>query len=823
MRRRASVTVVFSLVFVLVFSFILSLFELAAYTARASYHAAAGCLATENYFAAFLEPLYEQYHIFAREVPEGEELIAWTQACIAEDITYMTKKREDEKSLLLRAGAEFSVTSATVLSAYTATGFYSQAVAAMKYRGVLEVVALLQEMAGMTKQVNANLEVAAAKTATDSAYGLVDEKILKLMELVDGIDIVQYGDFLRGKNTYFQKDVYAKFFCTDREGSANYFDRTEVYQAFLRNSENPLETLENLISKAKALEAAMKLREEEEGACEQRAREISRTVTQMEAEKIWRKNDREKYMTELGMVQAELGTLRSEKEEEVKKLLEEKQEREAELVKKLEELDMQEEQEDALVMELSAEQFELKLKLASLEQEKREQEREAGDLRKEEERFLQRCSFVAEACSEACVCAEEIRRELESAKKVKETCETVLHSVETIVGAETAAEYQKELKKFEFYESAKGYDFDRMQQTLSGNKGLLDGMKLQLCGTDRAALLAATDGLLKEKERLAAYSFEGLKLNYGEMSLEENIYDGVEGVVSSKVAEGFLGFLTTDEISEKSLEVSYLPSGFRYTGASFDIFSLLGTDMSSIFEKLGKMLPQESSIGSIVDGVSDAVLFHSYLMTHFPSYIEKSEGGALSYGQEYLIAGKKTDKENLSSVAMRLLAIRTVVHFISLYADGKRKAPVEQAALAACGLIGLPALKSLVVFLLLFVWAVEEAMVDTAALLQGTRLSLYPGKSGGSLSFPEMLLFSKTFVAQKAAQKRDAKGVAFGYKEYIHFFLFVTPKEDKCFRALDLIQENLRLSYQTSFRVKRCVWKVGYEVDGRHYEYAYEN
>lgn len=823
MRRRASVTVVFSLVFMLVFSFILSFFELAAYTARASYHAAAGRLATENYFAAFLEPLYEQYHIFAREVPAGEERLAWTQACIAEDITYMTKKGEDEKSLLLRAGAEVFVTSATVLSEYDATGFYSQAVTAMKYRSVLEVAELLKEMAGMTEQVNANLEVAAAKTATDSAYGLVDERILKLIELVDGINVVQYEKFLHGKNTYFQMDRYVKYFCTDMEGAADYFDRAEVYQAFQNNSENPVETLENLVFEIKTLAAAMKLREEQEEVCEKRLREISRIVTQMQAEKIWRANDKDKYVTELGILQAEIAELRLAEEEEAEKRLAEKQEREAELVKKIEELDAQEEQDDALVMELSAEQFDLNLTLAALGREKLKQEQKAKELGKEEEQFLKRCSAVKDICVEARACAEEIQKELETAKKVKNTCEIVLNGVKSVLGKETTAEYQKELEKFTFYESAKGYDFDRIQQTLSENERLLNGMGQQIRGTDRTSLLAAADGLFKEKELLAAYSFTGLKLNYGEMSIGENLYGGVSDLVSDKVAEGLLGFLTTEEVSEKSLEVSYLPSKLRYAEESFDIFSLLGADMSSIFEELGKMLPQGGSIDSIANGVSDAVLFHSYLMTHFSNYREKKENGALSYEQEYLIAGKVSDKENLSAVAMRLLAIRTILHFISLYTDNERKAPVEQAALAACGLIGLPALKSLVVFLLLFVWAVEEAVVDIAALLLGTRLSLYPGKGGGSLSFPELLLFSKSYVAEKAAQKKDARGVSFGYKEYLHFFIFVTPKEDKCFRALDLIQENLRLSYHTSFRIKRCVWKVKYKVDGRQYEYAYEN
>lgn len=113
-------------------------------------------------------------------------------------------------------------------------------------------------------------------------------------------------------------------------------------------------------------------------------------------------------------------------------------------------------------------------------------------------------------------------------------------------------------------------------------------------------------------------------------------------------------------------------------------------------------------------------------------------------------------------------------------------------------------------------------MIDTAAFLQGKRLLLYPGKNGGSLSFREILMFSKTFVLEKAKQKKDDKGLAFGYNEFLHLFLFLTPKEDKKYRAADLIQENMRNIYQKEFRLNHCVWKILYRVDERPYVYAYE-
>ncbi len=820
MRQKGSVTVVFSLVFMVMFSFIISFFEMAAYTARASYHASASRLAVENFFAAYLTPLYEEYHIFGREVPSWGEESEFVEQSIAEDIAYMTEKREGERSLLIRSGAEFDVTNVLMLTDNKLEGFHRQAVTAMKYRAAPEVLSALAEFAGMTEQANAHLEVAAAKAATDSAYAKVDEKILRLMELVDGVEIKKFEKFMGGKNVVFQKDAYVKYFCIDSAGAAKYFDRTQVYQAFLSNHENPYDTLVSLAARAETLAAEMEAREYEEMICRSelaRIRGQLGVVTpKIESLKKSIKETSLQYISDV----AKLGKMILAKgdEEEIAALtvrvntLEKEKERMEDEKKQLEEDEK----------ELKKEEDSLEKEQRALEKTAKSQEKAAEKLADEEEKFVKQCEKVREICEETYEYAEEVRKELAQAKKVKETCETVLDSLQLVIGEEAVAEYRAELDAYLFYEDLDGFDFDTMKQTLLGNMSSLWNVSARIKGTYSSALYTAVTGLKEEAASVKNYSFYGLKLNYGEMSLAENLYDGVESMISGEVAAGFLGFLTDKELSEKELDASYLPSGFRYKDEGFDIFSLLGTDMSAIFNELKTLLPEDISAGEVLSEASDAILFHSYLVTHFGDFLEENGAGALSYEKEYLIAGKATDQENLSSVAMRICAVRTILHFVSLYTDSTRKAPVEQAALAACGIIGLPALKSIVVFLLLFVWALEEAMIDTAAFLQGKRLLLYPGKNGGSLSFQEILMFSKTFVLEKAKQKKDDNGLAFGYNEFLHLFLFLTPKEDKKYRAADLIQENMRNTYQKEFRLNRCAWKVLYRVDEVPYVYEYE-
>lgn len=820
MRPKGSVTVVFSFVFVIMFSFILSFFEMASYTARRAYHASASLLATENYFAAYLKPLYEYYHIFGKEVPEGEDMVSWSEQSIAEDLSYMTVKQEGEKSLLLRSGADFGIKDVSVLTENELEGFYSQAVNSMKYRAIPEAVNMLKDFAGMTEQADAHLEMAATKAATDRAYAEVDNKILHLMELIDGVDVAEYEMYMTGKSGMFQKDTYVKYFCTNPEAAAGFFDRTEVYQAFLSNFENPAETLDALASEAEVLANEIDERIAAEIVCDAELSKVREQKDKVSAK-----------IKELGSQQAEKTTERNELIEELDELTRSGQggKRAEALPKQIKELkkqieDIKEEkapyQDEEKRLKEQEEQLEKERK--TLKQKKKDQEKRCKVLVETEEAFIERSRIIRDICGEAYVYVEDIQQELVKAKKVKANCEKVLDSLQIVIGKEAAEEYRNELQKYSFYERAEGFDFEQMRQTLDDNEWKLWEISRHLSGTDSTVFRMAAEELRKERDIVAAYSWEGLYLDYGEMSLEESSYDDVGSMISKEVASGFLGFLTEEEVSEKELDLSYLPSGFRYKEEEADVFSLLGTDMSEVFTELRTLLPEDVSADVVLGGVTDSIFFHSYLATHFSDFMEDNKNGALSYELEYLIAGKGTDEENLSAFAMRICAVRAILHFVSLYTDSARKGVAEQAALAACGIIGLPALKSVITVLLLFVWALEEAMIDTSALLQGKKLLLYPGKNGGSLAFHEIFLLSKSFVLERAKLKPEKGGAIMGYNEFLHLFLYLTPQNTKKYRAADLIQENLRKNYQDSFRIKRCVWKVLYETDGRSYKYAYE-
>lgn len=77
---------------------------------------------------------------------------------------------------------------------------------------------------------------------------------------------------------------------------------------------------------------------------------------------------------------------------------------------------------------------------------------------------------------------------------------------------------------------------------------------------------------------------------------------------------------------------------------------------------------------------SAKVLFQQYLMEHLGNYISPSEAG-LHYQLEYLLAGKKSDQENLKAVAKRLLLIREGINASCLMADAGKRAQIQALSL----------------------------------------------------------------------------------------------------------------------------------------------
>ena len=200
-----------------------------------------------------------------------------------------------------------------------------------------------------------------------------------------------------------------------------------------------------------------------------------------------------------------------------------------------------------------------------------------------------------------------------------------MSAAQNVVGEDAVAAYQEDLDTYDFYEDVNGYDFEEMKQTLLENKSVLWNVKQTIIGADAKSLREAAKSLRMEGETVHEYSFHGLKLDYGEMSLAGDLYDGIEDVISDEVASGFLGFLTDKELSDKTIDTAYLPSGFRSGETDFTILSLLGTDMSGVFGEMQGLLPESKSLGEAMDGNWIRCCFIPIIQPIFPIIRKKRQ------------------------------------------------------------------------------------------------------------------------------------------------------------------------------------------------------
>ena len=83
-----------------------------------------------------------------------------------------------------------------------------------------------------------------------------------------------------------------------------------------------------------------------------------------------------------------------------------------------------------------------------------------------------------------------------------------------------------------------------------------------------------------------------------------------------------------------------------------------------------------------------------YLKPLIGNAVTPKVGGALSYGVEYLICGKKSDEENLKGTVRKLLLLREVMNFLYLQGDHAKQAEALSAASAIAGITGNPAIIS---------------------------------------------------------------------------------------------------------------------------------
>ena len=748
-----------SLVLVLLFSFLLTTLEAARIRGATAYVSMITDLVGDSVLASYYYPLFEHYRIFG--IDAGDEKGYFSQGKPAEGIKENISFGLSGISGGLLGFQETGVErlSCDTLLAKECEAFYSQ----IKRQVVLDGMSLgLSELfseeqfteAGVVGEIYREQEEALAVTAT------VTKELLKLMELTDGIRMGDNGmafdknGKMQVNNCFLKKPVVMA-----QPELRESFDNEEVYTAL--------------------------------SSCFYRADTAAGQVSDLLYEVQWLDSQISSSEYAIGEYNVRLQELKKEYKEEKKRLEKEKDTDATKLLELEKEIETTESLIAAEESALSGYESQRSNVLSSAKV-------QYGELKDV-------LDSVQDTLEDAIKVTERLEKKQAVAKVAVDAYEVFLEGLKEKLSEELYEVFFKELEKMKIYAGLdeRGFSLSLIMQTLQSNKELLQEIFLpRFSASDLSGMKTSLSDVSR---RMGEYCVEGLWFSYGEIVVAEQTFQNVTGFLSELLTTGILSLvgISDEEVSERSLSGIDLPSAGLEEESLWEELTACMEEVQTLFQSGGIKDVLLAAGNSMLNGTA----LELYNMKYFHHYGEASPYTRLNYEREYLIFGKEEDKTNLFSMVLYLVAIRALLNMVMILKQPDRVVQLETLSAGVAGFTGMPVLAAAVKYSVLLLWSVEEALVDATALLQGKRIAVV---GPGRVSFGELFLMNKTAIERKADLCPDGVGAA--YTDYLALVSLTRRTKDKTYRALDLIQENIRFRYRDSFRIRNLVTGVSFQT-----------
>ena len=205
---------------------------------------------------------------------------------------------------------------------------------------------------------------------------------------------------------------------------------------------------------------------------------------------------------------------------------------------------------------------------------------------------------------------------------------------------------------------------------------------------------------------------------------------------------------------------------------------------------------------------TSGILFGQYLLKKLGNYRRPAAAG-LNYQVEYILGGKNSDRENLKSVAGKLLVIRQGVNMAYLLSDGGKRIQVETLALAIASGFLIPPAAAVIEAALIFCWAFAESILDVRELFAGGHVPLIKNSSDWQLSLSNL-----PNILDKLDSSRKDAGNGMSYEDYLQVLLMANGKQDKVLRGMDMIECSVReKGKRPGFQMDHCITAIEASAD----------
>jgi hypothetical protein len=809
-----TITVFLSLILLIILSLLFTTIEGArVYTARVMAERAL-TTAMDSIFAEYYGPLWEEYHIFGRYC-EGDTLMAQQelQDKLREYIGYTIDPEADSRKSYTSTRTELyhlsisdiRVSEETSLLDYEGQLLINEAVEYMKYQEMGDAARILLNKLKLLQTPNQVSYLMEEKQELQEELIQIDQGVLRLMMLFDGIETSEKGIKLTKQGdlkitNHFIKKINKKELTMQQAG----INQKDIFTALKEHYINP----NNYFRQIKACFAAI------------------------EEAKVFIQNAREQISAEVAAISAISLSLAAQSTNSGDESQNAK-EREA-IGKQLQALHNSIQKKEEMI--------------AAKEKEIRDNEEQ---IRTTSNQLKQLINNIEPLNQEAITCINKLQLKVKVAAPLIEKYEKLIQQEKEALEDSTYAGLEEGLEELKKYVGSGNlsYNFDEMKQIIEKNTMILEKTNADLSeginnlsGKDHHKAAFCIQGA---EESLNAYQIDGLTLDYSTLVIDKSNHDSLLDKAEEIATSGLVSLvIDPDKVSKARLNsISALPSELASLAQDSSdplaklksFFQSTGKDVTNsnsenLFQSFGDETSVTAILGAGINKIAEIYLFEEYLSEHFYDYREQITGeeqgkgviqdaiktnvkpSVLSYEQEYLITGKASDQENLYSVIMKMIFLRTILDFITVLSDSTAREEARAAAIAIVGFTGLPILIGAVQVMVMVAWALEEALLDTCALLNGKEVPLMKRKT--TLQFHELFLINRTFLEKKVQGFLGTDELSLSYQNYLQLFLLMSRETSLSYRSMDLMQENIKLRYEIeSFSIQNCYFGLKAEAE----------
>ena len=261
-------------------------------------------------------------------------------------------------------------------------------------------------------------------------------------------------------------------------------------------------------------------------------------------------------------------------------------------------------------------------------------------------------------------------------------------------------------------------------------------------------------------------------------------------------------YTPSDRMISNNAIVAGLPSKGRLSSFS----------LSNFINKIKEI----DDIKDVLKGGKNELLQMKYMKNHFQSAVSQSEDddSFFKYELEYILAGKTSDEENLKSTRNRIIAIREAMNIAYI----NQNPQMRDLALTIAELISSPAAAPATQQALIAAWAYAESVNDYRLLVHGKKVPLMKDDDSWAVNLKSII----TNPNPEYIDTNNEKGNT--YNEYLQAMIFLTNKDNRLLRMMDLIEINMKYCYYGNFSISSHYTGIDYSMDvnGRTHNFSAE-